>query len=69
MRRQRGPNRTSSLGLSYTAVACLTLRNPPTDVVEMLTWGKEWSWGYHTHPPLPAWYLLSRFCRVALPPL
>src|SRR5947209_4357020 len=41
--------------LIWTAVACLTLRNPPTDVVEMLSWGKEWSWGYHTHPPLPAW--------------
>jgi 4-amino-4-deoxy-L-arabinose transferase-like glycosyltransferase len=41
--------------LAWTAVAALTLWNPPTDVAEMLSWGREWSWGYHTHLPLPAW--------------
>jgi hypothetical protein len=41
--------------LAWTALAGLTMWNPPTDVAEMLSWGREWSWGYHTHPPLPAW--------------
>jgi proteasome lid subunit RPN8/RPN11 len=41
--------------LAWTAVACLTLFNPPMDTAEMLSWGREWALGYHKHPPLPAW--------------
>ena len=46
------------------------------DVVESLSWGKEWEWGYYKHPPLAPWvlnafylalgkfgpYLLSQLC-------
>jgi len=24
-------------------------------MVEMTYWGEQWQWGYHKHPPLPAW--------------
>ena len=29
--------------------------NPPLDLVEWLSWGREWQLGYHKHPPLAAW--------------
>jgi len=29
----------------------------PLDVVESLTWGREWQWGYYKHPPLSPWLL------------
>jgi hypothetical protein len=29
--------------------------NPPLDLVEWLSWGREWQFGYHKHPPLAAW--------------
>lgn len=29
----------------------------PLDVVESLTWGREWQWGYYKHPPLSPWAL------------
>ena len=49
------------------------------DVVESLTWGREWQWGYYKHPPLAPWvlhlfwrafgevgpYLLSQLCIAA----
>jgi len=41
--------------LIWTSVAGLTQPNAPLDVVEMVYWGNEWQWGYHKHPPLPAW--------------
>src|SRR5262245_5966660 len=41
--------------VAWSAVACLTLDNPPMDTAEMLSWGREWCCGYHKHPPLPAW--------------
>ncbi|MBI3836690.1 MAG: glycosyltransferase family 39 protein [Planctomycetia bacterium] len=39
----------------WTAVQALTAPNRPLDMVEMLYWGHHWQWGYHKHPPLPAW--------------
>jgi len=39
----------------WSVVLFLVQPNPALDVVEMLTWGRHWQWGYHKHPPLPAW--------------
>jgi hypothetical protein len=39
----------------WTAIASLTMFNPAMDTVEMLSWGREWAWGYYKHPPMPAW--------------
>jgi 4-amino-4-deoxy-L-arabinose transferase-like glycosyltransferase len=33
----------------------MTMPNAPLDLIEWLAWGREWQWGYHKHPPLPAW--------------
>jgi 4-amino-4-deoxy-L-arabinose transferase-like glycosyltransferase len=41
--------------LLWTALAALTQPNGPLDLIEWLSWGHEWRWGYHKHPPLPAW--------------
>ncbi len=39
----------------WTVMLFLVQPNPSLDVVEMLVWGRERQWGYHKHPPLPAW--------------
>jgi 4-amino-4-deoxy-L-arabinose transferase-like glycosyltransferase len=39
----------------WTALAALSQPNASLDLVEWLSWGREWQWGYHKHPPLPAW--------------
>src|SRR5437764_488987 len=39
----------------WTALATLSQPNAPLDLIEWLTWGHEWRWGYHKHPPFPAW--------------
>ena len=36
-------------------LVALTQPNPPLDVVEWLSWGRQWQLGYHKHPPLAAW--------------
>src|SRR5262245_19600046 len=41
--------------LVWTLLTTLMLESVPLDVVELLYWGREWQWGYHKHPPLPAW--------------
>jgi hypothetical protein len=41
--------------LGWTALVALTQPNAPLDLIEWLSWGHEWRWGYHKHPPLPAW--------------
>jgi hypothetical protein len=43
--------------------AVLILPNPPLDLVEWLSWGSNWEWGYPKHPPLPAW-IADLFDRV-----
>jgi hypothetical protein len=39
----------------WTAISFVTQPNARLDLVEWLSWGHEWQWGYHKHPPLPAW--------------
>jgi 4-amino-4-deoxy-L-arabinose transferase-like glycosyltransferase len=46
--------------LLWTLVPALAYPNAPLDVVEIAAWGREWQWGYHKHPPLPAW-----LCEIA----
>ncbi len=40
---------------AWTAVPALVYPSAPLDAVEMRYLGHEWQWGYHKHPPLPAW--------------
>jgi hypothetical protein len=39
----------------WALLVSLTQRNGPLDLIEWLSWGHEWRWGYHKHPPLAAW--------------
>ena len=41
--------------LLWALVTQLTFSNPPLDTIELLSWGRDWQWGYAKHPPLPAW--------------
>jgi 4-amino-4-deoxy-L-arabinose transferase-like glycosyltransferase len=50
--------------LVWTLLPALTHPNAPLDVIEGLTWGHEWQWGYAKHPPLQAW-LLEITARLA----
>ncbi len=50
--------------LVWTLFAAVTQPNAPLDLIEWLAWGREWQWGYHKHPPLPAW-LAETFFQLA----
>jgi 4-amino-4-deoxy-L-arabinose transferase-like glycosyltransferase len=50
--------------LIWTVFASLTQPNAPLDLIEWLAWGREWQWGYHKHPPLPAW-IAETFFQLA----
>ncbi len=39
----------------WMLICIVTQPNLPLDMVEMIYWGQQWQWGYHKHPPLPAW--------------
>ena len=41
--------------LLWMLICVITQPNLPLDMVEMIYWGQQWQWGYHKHPPLPAW--------------
>lgn len=41
--------------VGWTIVPALAQRSLPYDTIEMLYSGREWQWGYHKHPPVPAW--------------
>ncbi len=43
--------------LAWTLVPALLNQNLPLDVIEELTWGCEWQWGYDKHPPMSAWMM------------
>ncbi len=50
--------------LLWTILASVTQPNAPLDLIEWLAWGREWQWGYHKHPPLPAW-IAETFFQLA----
>ncbi len=39
----------------WSALPMLMFYNPPLDMIEGVTWGRLWEWGYEKHPPLAAW--------------
>lgn len=41
--------------IAWPLILYICTTTAPLDVVEMVVWGQEWHWGYHKHPPLPAW--------------
>jgi len=64
--------------LAWSLLPPLLSASLPLDVVESLSWGREWQWGYYKHPPLAPWvlelffrafgwvgpFLLSQLCIV-----
>src|ERR1035438_2967856 len=50
-------------GLVWTALPALLYRNLPLDVIEAMTYGREWQLGYDKLPPLP-WWLAESTYRV-----
>jgi hypothetical protein len=42
-------------GLVWTALPALLYTNLPLDLIEALTYGREWQIGYDKLPPLPWW--------------
>jgi len=50
-------------GLVWTALPALLYRNLPLDVIEAMTYGREWQLGYDKLPPLP-WWLAEATYRV-----
>lgn len=43
--------------LAWSLLPPLFSASLPLDVVESLSWGREWQWGYYKHPPLAPWIL------------
>ncbi|MFV0322663.1 MAG: glycosyltransferase family 39 protein [Alphaproteobacteria bacterium] len=41
--------------LLWSTITAITSYNLPLDVLENLSWGQLWQWGYYKHPPLQAW--------------
>lgn len=41
----------------WTLLPTLVNPNLPLDVIEGLTWGHEWQWGYHKHPIIKPWFM------------
>lgn len=39
----------------WSVITAMTSYNLPLDVLENLSWGQLWQWGYYKHPPLQAW--------------
>src|SRR5438094_10573960 len=49
--------------LVWTALPALLYANLPLDLIEALTYGREWQLGYDKLPPLP-WWLIEAVYRV-----
>src|SRR5499427_10288753 len=49
--------------LVWTALPTLLYANLPLDLIEALTYGREWQLGYDKLPPLP-WWLVELVYRV-----
>ena len=41
--------------LVWVLTVVVSHSNAPLDLIEWLSWGHVWQWGYSKHPPLPAW--------------
>jgi 4-amino-4-deoxy-L-arabinose transferase-like glycosyltransferase len=52
--------------LIWTALPAVLYRNLPLDLIEALTFGREWQLGYDKLPPLP-WWLVDATYRLAGP--
>src|SRR5271154_5837532 len=50
-------------GLVWAALPSLLYFNLPLDVIEAMTYGREWQLGYDKLPPLP-WWLAEATYRV-----
>ncbi|HML08330.1 MAG TPA: glycosyltransferase family 39 protein [Xanthobacteraceae bacterium] len=50
-------------GLVWTALPALLYANLPLDLIEALTYGREWQLGYDKLPPLP-WWMVEIVYRV-----
>ena len=50
-------------GIVWTALPSLIYFNLPLDVIEAMTYGREWQLGYDKLPPLP-WFLAEVVYRV-----
>ncbi len=50
-------------GVAWTALPSLLYGNLPLDVIEAMTYGREWQFGYEKLPPLP-WWLAEATWRV-----
>src|SRR6478752_10202840 len=48
----------------WTALPALLYANLPLDLIEALTYGREWQLGYDKLPPLP-WWLVEIIHRLA----
>ena len=56
------------LGLLYFAgwmfLPALLATSLPLDVVEGITWGHAWQWGYYKHPPFSSWVLYGFYAAL-----
>ena len=62
-RRRLSPASSSIHGLVWTALPSLLYVNLPLDVIEAMTYGREWQLGYDKLPPLP-WWLVEIMHRL-----
>lgn len=45
----------------WTLLPTLLLHNAPIDVIEGVTWGRQWAWGYDKHPWLAPWLTAATY--------
>ncbi|MCA9090708.1 MAG: glycosyltransferase family 39 protein, partial [Planctomycetaceae bacterium] len=43
----------------WTLLPILMHHNPSRETLHLLTLGRQWEWGYHQQPPLPAWLAIA----------
>src|SRR5262252_8752097 len=52
--------------LVWTALPALLYPNLPLDLIEALTYGREWQLGYDKLPPLPWWLIEAVYRTVGI---
>lgn len=45
----------------WTLLPTFLLHNAPIDVIEGVTWGRQWAWGYDKHPWLAPWLTAAAY--------